>query len=155
MFGRAWAKTIQNIHGYQNHQRTTRQVYRRKRKPGEQKLVETWLDENEFPDNEWSGMSEESRLVWMNDLHEELNKTIQNSDPSPSDDKTFVSLPWYRKMYFHLAAAVIIIIAAGSWYFYSMKKLQQSRLLHQYHKRMMMYCQAPIKLYSHWMAVRP
>lgn len=85
--------------------------------PAEQKLVETWLDENEFPDNEWSGMSEESRLVWMNDLHEELNKTIQNSDPSPSDDKTFVSLPWYRKMYFHLAAAVIIIIAAGSWYF--------------------------------------
>ncbi len=51
----------------------------------------------EFPDNGWSKWMTESRLVWMNDLHEELSKTIQNSNLSPSDDKTFVPFPGTEK----------------------------------------------------------
>ncbi|MGN6435027.1 MAG: FecR family protein [Agriterribacter sp.] len=82
--------------------------------PAEQKLVEEWLEENEFPENEWVKMSDPDKVIWMNQLQDELNKTLENDN---SGDPSFISLPWYRRMYFHLAAAVIVIIAVGSWYF--------------------------------------
>lgn len=84
--------------------------------PAEQKLVEEWLEENEFPENEWVKMNDPDKVIWMNHLQEELNKTLDSSNP-PSEDPSYISLPWYRRMYFHLAAAVIVIAAIGSWYF--------------------------------------
>jgi len=83
----------------------------------EQQLIEQWLEETELRENEWDKMNAEDRSAWINNLHDELKKNIAGRTV-PFRNEGFISAPWYRRLYFHVAAAAVITIAAvGSWYF--------------------------------------
>jgi transmembrane sensor len=85
--------------------------------PEEQRIIEKWLEANEFPENHWSSMDAQSKAAVVAEINLELKKTIDNN-PLPRENKIFSPLPWYRRLYVQLAAASVIIIAADfGWYY--------------------------------------
>ncbi|MBX2923268.1 MAG: FecR domain-containing protein [Chitinophagaceae bacterium] len=90
--------------------------------PAEHKMVEEWLMENEFPDNEWNKMDDESRSLWMNALRADLDKKLHNNTPTPSEERLQIAHSRYGRMYLPFAAAALMIAVAGSWYFFFKEK---------------------------------
>lgn len=88
----------------------------------EREIVEKWVTENEIENKSWKnlGKSEQENLVKK--IENDLLDYIKYKEDSTDDESKKIGTPWYRKIYFHLAAAcVVILVGVSGWYFAGIK----------------------------------
>lgn len=88
--------------------------------PGEEELIEQWLEEAQHPHNDWETMSRKDKAAWLASLYQDTLESIRDRPALPQDDRTNKHiLPVHRRSWrFLLQAAAVVILLAGAGAFY-------------------------------------
>lgn len=82
--------------------------------PAEQRIIEQWIEASGVEDNSWDKMDDREKEVWQQSLEQDIQHTIPVDSAASEFTPRVVYVPWYRRLYFQVAAAALVIIAAGT-----------------------------------------
>lgn len=79
--------------------------------PAEQNIIEQWIEAGGMEDNSWDKMDEQQKESWQQSLELDIEQKLF---PAGETMPPVVYIPWYRRLYFQVAAAALIMIATGT-----------------------------------------
>ena len=88
--------------------------------PGEQELIEQWLEDVQHSHNDWETMSHKDRAAWMASLYRDTLESIRNRPAQSQDIRTNARIFPIRRRSGRslLQAAAVLILLAGVGIFY-------------------------------------
>lgn len=86
--------------------------------PAEQKIIEDWLESTAPEGNEWSRLGDMERTAWQDSLQLNLRAQLFPGEENGVNNQAGIRyLPWYRRLYFQVAAMLLMVLSAAAiWY---------------------------------------